>query len=314
MKKKEMTFACYKNFKCKAEKCTHNCCLNWEIDIDKRTLKKYADYAKKKGGFSDRIRAGVDFENSRFIMRENGGESRCFFLGDDNLCEIIKNLGEKYLCQVCRDHPRFKNFIGKTVECGIGLCCEEGAHMLICGDVEMIPVKTDGESVAENITDHEKKILNFRDSILRIAAFPARLDECIKNILGFCGVDENRFYASDFKKLFSRMETLIPERKATFMKTDVVRITADKETEKRLKRLLNYFIYRHLPRAVDNIDLKSRTLFAVLSVSEIFSLYQAAKDKTVENFIEIAREYSEETEYSDDNYGIILDFLDGFSV
>ena len=31
----------YKNFKCLADRCTHSCCIGWEIDVDADTLLRY---------------------------------------------------------------------------------------------------------------------------------------------------------------------------------------------------------------------------------------------------------------------------------
>ena len=57
----------YKNFKCIAEKCTHNCCIGWEIDIDGQTL---ARYDALQGDLGDRIRRGI----------VRGEEGACFAL------------------------------------------------------------------------------------------------------------------------------------------------------------------------------------------------------------------------------------------
>ena len=39
----------YHNFKCIADKCSHSCCIGWEIDVDEVTIEKYTslsgDYA-----------------------------------------------------------------------------------------------------------------------------------------------------------------------------------------------------------------------------------------------------------------------------
>ena len=46
----------YNNFHCIAEKCQHNCCVGWEIDIDKDTF----DYYKTvDGDFGKRIASNI---------------------------------------------------------------------------------------------------------------------------------------------------------------------------------------------------------------------------------------------------------------
>ena len=42
----------YKKFKCIADKCKHNCCIGWEIDIDNNT---YDFYKKLTGDFAKKI-------------------------------------------------------------------------------------------------------------------------------------------------------------------------------------------------------------------------------------------------------------------
>ena len=110
----------YNTFKCIADKCSDNCCIGWEIEIDSDT----AEYYKSVGGaFGKRLSENISEENS-FILK---GE-RCPFLNEKNLCDIIINCGEEHLCQICRDHPRYFEWFADKKEGGIGLCCEEAAR------------------------------------------------------------------------------------------------------------------------------------------------------------------------------------------
>lgn len=43
----------YDKFKCIAEKCTDNCCIGWEIDIDENALEKYNAI---EGGFGEELK------------------------------------------------------------------------------------------------------------------------------------------------------------------------------------------------------------------------------------------------------------------
>ena len=65
----------YVNFKCIADRCNHNCCIGWEIDIDCKTA---AYYAQLKGAIGEKLRANIDRkETPHFIL---GAEDRCPFL------------------------------------------------------------------------------------------------------------------------------------------------------------------------------------------------------------------------------------------
>lgn len=79
-----------------------------------------------------------------FVLREDG---RCPFLCDDNLCEMIKKHGEDYLCDICREHPRFYNNFEDHVEAGIGLVCEEACELVINSDAPFELVAEDGSKM-----------------------------------------------------------------------------------------------------------------------------------------------------------------------
>jgi len=116
----------YKKFKCIASECKHSCCIGWEIDIDDVTLQKYNNL---KCDFGARLQDNIDFKKSpHFKLDVN---ERCPFLNREGLCDIITNLGEDMLCQICNDHPRFRNFYSDYEEVGLGLCCEAAAKLIL---------------------------------------------------------------------------------------------------------------------------------------------------------------------------------------
>ena len=88
----------YKDFKCRADLCKNNCCIGWEIDIDDKTLKKYLSLG---GALGAKIKENIAKTGgvSHFLMK-NG---RCPFLNEHNLCEIITELGDGALCDICRE-------------------------------------------------------------------------------------------------------------------------------------------------------------------------------------------------------------------
>ena len=73
--------------------------------------------------------------------------------------------------------------------------------------------------------------------------------------------------------------------------------------EKQAENLLCYFLYRHLPSALDDGDIGSKIAFAVHACRLIFTL---AQKYPVED---AARMYSAEIEYSDENTDEILSVL-----
>ena len=117
----------YYKFKCIANKCKHNCCIGWEIDIDEQTMNKYF---KTNGFLGKKLKENTSYDNNtyHFVLSNN---ERCPFLNDNNLCEIIETLGEDMLCQICSDHPRFRNYFDNRTEIGLGICCEHAAEIIL---------------------------------------------------------------------------------------------------------------------------------------------------------------------------------------
>ena len=78
----------YKEFHCIADQCEETCCAGWQIMIDKKSLKKYIH---TKSPYRWTLLRGIDFLHGAFRQKE---EKRCFFLNENNLCNLYSNLGE----------------------------------------------------------------------------------------------------------------------------------------------------------------------------------------------------------------------------
>ncbi len=126
--------SCYKDFQCTASACSDSCCIGWEIDIDQNTWEKYRQVEGKFGKrLQDNIQVIQEGESVCACFRMDETQ-RCPFLNNQNLCDIILKLGEEYLGQICTDHPRFYDWFLDGKECGIGLCCEEAARLILQPD------------------------------------------------------------------------------------------------------------------------------------------------------------------------------------
>ena len=131
---KEFVLNYYPNFKCIASECKHTCCAGWQMNIDEKSL---ARYAGEKTSFSHALKKGINFRKSQFKADKSG---RCAFLNKDGLCEIIINLGEESLCQICRDHPRFRSCFDDRVETGLGFACEEATRIILSYKEKIQPI------------------------------------------------------------------------------------------------------------------------------------------------------------------------------
>ena len=155
----------YKRFKCIADKCEHSCCIGWEIDVDADTLKQYK---KVKGDFGKRLLENIDLkcDAPHFIL---GEKERCPFLNERGLCDIIIELGEDSLCDICSDHPRFRNFFSDREELGLGLCCEEACRLILSKEepTEFIS-EDDGEDF--ELFEDEEILLSVRNELFDLSA------------------------------------------------------------------------------------------------------------------------------------------------
>ncbi|MBR3997215.1 MAG: hypothetical protein IKI93_02595, partial [Clostridia bacterium] len=76
------------------------------------------------------------------------------------------------------------------------------------------------------------------------------------------------------------------------------------------ENLLVYFVNRHTPDAADEWDLDARIGFAVLGYAVIRTIaegeYRRKGELTTDDLVEIARMYSAEIEYSEENTEAVL--------
>ncbi len=290
----------YHRFRCAAGTCEHNCCIGWEIDIDPDTCARYRSVG---GQLGEALAANINWgEEPSFRL---GEDERCPFLNGDNLCRIILELGEDALCQICSDHPRFRNCFESREEMGLGLCCEAAAELIVGNPhtVKLTVLEEDGE---EEAPDNEAAFLSLRDGILdtlqdRSLAIPQRIQSVLSR-LDASLPDRSlsvwaRIYAS-LERLDDSWGTLLDSLSASPAAEnplpDVVR-----------EQLLVYFVYRHLSEALYDGQLRERLAFCVLSEAMIGGLCAVSGLPAAE----AARMYSAEIEYSDENIQALLDVL-----
>lgn len=288
----------YKEFECIKEKCKHNCCIGWEIDIDKDT---FEHYKKIPGEMGDKLRKGIEEENGEVHFKLTDGE-RCPFLNKDGLCEIIINLGEDALCQICFDHPRFINTFENREEIGIGMCCEAASEILL-SKKDKTKLLTSGEG-----EDYEKEFFALREKLFSI--LQNREQSFENRIKSVCNtIDKGGFYKnySFFTEVYQNLERLDAAWDKYLLCLGETQETEEFDTE--FEQISVYFLYRHLSEAIYDKKYDLRVMFCVLSVMIIRNIFFNT-EKTRENLSEILRMYSSEIEYSEENIKNILDILE----
>lgn len=294
----------YSQFACIAGACRHSCCAGWEIDIDTDTREYYRTVP---GEIGDRLRKSIIDGEKTACFRLDARE-RCPFLNGDDLCDLILSLGEESLCQICADHPRFRNFFADRTEVGLGLCCEAAGRLILAQKepVRLVELEDDGEMDAPE--PEEIALLGLRDELTAIAQnrclpIEARLEQ----ILNRSRLNPDRTLAHwvEFLKSLERLDETWAD--CLDAANAVPESELDPEWDIPFEQLLVCLLYRHIPGALDDGRLAERIAFCALMTGLLRALFSAQPIQNTEALIELSRLFSSEIEYSDENIEAILD-------
>ena len=295
----------YKDFKCIADKCRHNCCIGWEIDIDPYTLELYKSL---DDDFGESIMSHIDMDLPPHFRLAEG--DRCPNLRPDGLCEIICRLGEGGICEICREHPRFRYSFNSREEVGVGLCCEEAARLILTrGEKVSLVTMEDGDVVPP---DDEQDFFDFRERIFAIVGNRkldicnriSRLTEYLGCSLPYTDTDTWCDFFLSLERLDEAWGDMLEKLKASDIR-DIEKCTCALPGES-AEQLITYFIYRHLSPAADGGDVNERILFALLSFYMIRAVYAVTGEGGIDHLCDVARTYSSEIEYSVENLDEVL--------
>lgn len=331
----------YRDFKCIADKCTDSCCVGWAIEIDDVTLEKYK---KLKGNIGTELMSTIDTEGGASFKCQADG--RCANLDDRGLCKIISKIGEDYLCQICSDHPRYFNCAFGRCEGGLGLACEVATDLIL--SVDRLPKIMEVESadvvylsdrrspfsfsardyIFSCLFDSERDICSRLGHLLKLA-FAA--DEVLFDII--CGeVDENTpaeellaslpelpFDFSDFISvhlpLFADLE-MLTEEYSDKMSAAILYATKNTdsfiefvtENEAYTRNLTYYFIHRYL--IGENLTVSDNMTLAIACTVAVMALAFLNGVGSHQGFIEAAKDFSKNIEYSTENIETLLDRIE----
>lgn len=316
---------CY-SFRCSADKCSDNCCIGWEIDIDETTAEFYRGVP---GEFGTRLKTNIACgECSSFILR---GE-RCPFLNEENLCDIIISLGEEHLCQICSDHPRYYEWYGEIKEGGIGLCCEEAAKLILTADnpseltESEIPYE-EGQEFDEGLFSLLCEARNVIFSVL--ASESNSIKEKVAWILSFAealqvnidnyndvlpeesvAVKEEK---GDMLSVLKSLEALEPidEGWTEYLKGIIgtyESVCTDKNISLYQRNLLFYYIYRYFLKGTFDGEILSKVKLACV-ITAIISYLIVEGDGSLNGAVNICKLFSKQIEYSQENIDLLCDLF-----
>lgn len=277
--------AYYQKFSCIADRCRHSCCIGWEIDVDRKTLKKYKRLRDKA------ILASIAREGTtHFCLTE---DERCPHLDEKGLCRIITAHGDGYLCEICREHPRFYNNTVKGREVGLGMSCEEACRLILSEEFTVLEIGKEKGRVHP---------LHFDALPAREKIYAVLLDDSLSYTQKLQRIAEE--YGISVKAnaaLFSSLEYLKEENRVRFRDAFCPGTQAPVLLEDCLCRALAYFVYRHVTAARSWSELRMAVGFSLFCERLLCSLAVEEKAFTFDAFSGLARTLSEELEYSEEN-------------
>ena len=318
----------YDNFKCIASKCTDNCCIGWEIDIDEVSFDKYN---KLQGALGDEIRSKITVSEDGSRCFELSENDRCPFLNDSNLCRIIINCGEDTICDICKNHPRFYEWFPGVTECGLGLSCEEVCRILLQDEKPFSLIEeNDGEEI---VLDSDDDVIE-SDTYIFLSAFRERLFDILfstetdfeEKLVKILSLTENfcneQIKIKNFNNLVEAYKETEPidEQWSVFVDglgdnlQDILKIEDNfkKSTNGDMlySKILAYIIYRHFIKAVFDESVKERVCFSVESVRFIYlcdmKTFFEKGDLTLNDRIENLKNWSKQIEYSEENTDYLI--------
>jgi lysine-N-methylase len=296
----------YTQFRCIAGDCCHSCCIGWEIDID---AEAQARYAACGGDFGRRLQENIlrDGENACFVLGEG---ARCPFLNAQNLCDIYIHMGEEALCQICTDHPRFRNFFTHRTEVGLGLCCEAAAALVLGKQSPVQWIETDDGLPTDGAEEDELAVLAVRAELYALVQDRSRpLAQRLDRVLARCGMEPDGRTPREWADIYRSLERLDPAW------DEVLDVLADVPVELWNtgptsldivgEQLAMYFLYHHFADGLDDGLCPERAAFAVHATRLLLCLM--AQTAMNGHAVELVRMYSSEIEYDEENINTLLE-------
>ncbi len=289
--------AYYPRFACIADRCRHSCCIGWEIDVDEESLQLYDEL---RSGYGEVIARSIEGREDCPHFRLGEGE-RCPHLDERGLCRIILTLGEDYLCDICREHPRFYHVTPHGREVGLGMACEEACRLILTSDdgAQFVCVGEDAEDAP--VWDGYDATADRAQVYALLADGTLSYDEQRQEIAARYGVAPTALSDEQSRALLTSLEYMDErnrERFAAAYRADGATPTA---LEQPLRRALIYFVFRHTSAAEDREEFTAALGMCLFLERLLCSLAADESATELPALIEVARTLSEELEYSEDN-------------
>lgn len=309
----EVTKPCYyDSFRCLAGACPDSCCKEWDVDVDEASA---ARYRRLPGALGDRLRQVLaDTEYGVQMAAEN---HRCPMWRADGLCRIQAELGEDWLCRVCREFPRLRHDYGDFIELGLELSCPEAARLILTTPPAppISAPQAGGEAPAYDLQDMHILKESRRYALSLLEEWEPRQALVLLLFYGVqaqlwldtgeapepdipAALENGKMLAKEsdeqgFFAFFRELEILTPQW-LTLLEHHGTPLFPEE-----IRALARYLVERYWLQAISDFDLLGRVKFILIACLLVGSLPG--------NFIENAQLFSKEIENDADNVDTILD-------
>ncbi len=282
----------YDAFQCMAGSCPKSCCTGWEICLDSGTA---AFYRTVPGELGVCLREKMKQDADGDLCFSMDGD-RCPFLNRENLCEIHLQLDEEHTSQTCQTHPRFTEEYGPFCETHLSASCPAAAALLLGDEGALTYQRRECGGEPEPGDAWLEPLRSFRETLLKLLynrAIP--VSERLCRVLALAERAQEALNREALEELYAIFaeniempngpepeELLFP---AAWFQLEQLEIL-EKDwlplleqcrqspgavhcSDQAAERLMTYFLYRYLLKAVNDGDLLGKIQLSLFSVMVI---------------------------------------------
>ncbi|MBY6916792.1 FliB family protein [Clostridium botulinum] len=297
-------------FQCIGGKCEDNCCIGWDIDIDKETFKRY----HKVKDETMKIMFQKNVHNNKFCTNENldygriklNKAKRCPFLDDENYCLIQGKFGEDYLSSVCTQFPRVLNKVDDHYEICLDSACPEAARIILSSK-EKIDFKESEKSLGKYTMSGvlDTRLSEFKNTPIKY--FKEIRDFSIKIIQNRkLNISSRLYVLGDF---LNKLEDLEIHKIKEFINKYDIEVESKNYKRERMNYALQVSFFKNV---VDSLDIVNETdsdkfknytkeLLKGYNIKDNNSVIENA-DEYINAFERYAETYIENNSYIFENY------------
>ena len=280
------------DFECIGKDCIDSCCIGWNVEIDKKTFKKYENSQNKKIKLiSQQFLVKTDTKSDISYGKLADHNNCCPFLSEEKLCNAYSLLGKENLSIGCSTYPRVIKKFDKIGFIAGDLSCPEIARL--CLNKPNLKIKKVKQNKLLNIFN-SKNVFSLEIS----KNIPDKISDFIEKI----------FYQINFRNtLFEALEQIIISYEKIFKNRNYKSFSKDQNEKIKDNSLL--FETKILANiCFSNLTSQSRyTTICKISANKS-KYFQVSESEFVEKFINTYRtrfsEFKEKNEFIFKNFFI----------